>query len=141
MTILQSLAAIPAMLYACIIGLPVLVFGYLTLAKPRKAVRIQNADPAEQLKPLQIDIKRELAKSVLFGSAIATSIGMLVFVFAVIADYRASTGIFAVELPAKTLPPFMESNLPPKPPAFAATSSDDGLQDGVNQQIRADGLE
>jgi hypothetical protein len=122
MTILESFAQIPLMLYISLPLLPAALYGYLHFSKPLKAIAAAAANPADQLREKKINIGREFLSSLFLGSCIGLGLAMLVSFSWIIGDYKNSRGLFAVALPASALPPIASYVFPPAPTAAAANA-------------------
>jgi len=113
MTILESFAQIPLMLYISLILLPVTTYGYLVFAKPKKKVAAAAANPADQLKKKALDVKRESISALFLGATVAFCAGLLVGFGILISDYKNSRNLFAETMPAASFPPVQENVFPP----------------------------
>jgi hypothetical protein len=115
MTILQTLGQVPPMLYASMLLLPIALYGFMAASAPKKTISARAADPADQLKEKKIDAGREIVSSVFLGATIAFGAAAMIIIGGVIMDYKNSRGLFAVTLPAATLPPASAYILPLAP--------------------------
>ncbi|MCU0653618.1 MAG: hypothetical protein MUD10_05165 [Candidatus Pacebacteria bacterium] len=118
MTIIETFAQVPLMLYISLVLLPGALWGYFFFSKPKKTIAAAAANPADQLKEKKINIEREFFQSLLLGACVGLGISLTVSLGWVIDDYKNNRGLFAAELPVATYPPSMGLEFPPAPPAL-----------------------
>ncbi len=128
---MQTLAQVPPMLYVSMVLFPLFLFGFLTAAKPKRAVSAAMADPVDQLKERHVDIGREALSGVFLAATVACGAAAIIILTGVIGDYKNSRGIFAAALAPATLPPGPSYVLPPAPELNA-----DGSVAGQIEQIK-----
>ena len=119
MSILESFARIPLMLYMALLLMPLSLYGYFRFSKPLKSIAAAAANPADQLRDKKINLRREFLMSLFLSACIGLAAVMLISFSWIIDDYKNSRGLFAATLPAATLPPSQSNLFPPAPPANA----------------------
>jgi len=120
MTILESFARVPLMLYISLLVMPGALYGYFHFSKPLKTIVAAAANPADQLRDKKVNIKRVSMLSIFLGMCIGLGIAMLISFGWIIDDYKNSRGLFAKVLPAAAFPPAASYDFPP---AMAAAPS------------------
>jgi hypothetical protein len=92
-------------------------------SKTKKRVAAALANPADQLKEKKINVRKEVVSAVFLGSSIAFGVGIIFLISSVVINYKDSSGIFAIPLPAATYPPAPGAVYPPQPPADTAAEA------------------
>ena len=113
MTLLESIARIPLMLYAALLLMPAALYGYMHFSKPRKTIAASAANPADQLKGEKINLRREVYSVIFLGCCLGLGAGMIISFGWLIGDYKNSAGLFAAASPAAAYPPSPDFTFPP----------------------------
>ncbi len=115
MSILESFAQIPLMLYLALLLMPLALYGYFRFSKPVKSIAAAAANPADQLRDKKINLRREFLMALFLSGCIGLAAVMLISFGGIIDDYKNNRGLFATPLPAATLPPSQTYVFPPAP--------------------------
>ena len=117
---------IPIMFYATVVLLPTFIVIYFVAGRKKKVVPLRSADPALVLRAQGVNVRRALTSNMLLGIVYGLVVSLVIFVVMIGVDWYYSTGLFAVDLPYATFPPKVSDVLPPHPPSYAKSATDNG---------------